>query len=72
MNGTADMPGMPGPWITGGRPCAGTGSCIRARTMPGGGVQVGDPAVPGKVQDYTRGEWDSFLAGAKDGEFDGI
>jgi hypothetical protein len=47
------------------------GNCVEVAHLPGGGVAVRDSkdrAKPPHV--YTRGEWDAFLAGAKNGEFD--
>jgi Domain of unknown function (DUF397) len=48
-----------------------SGECVQAAFLPGGGVALrhsGDPE--GSVLIYTRREWDAFLKGAKDGEFD--
>ena len=45
--------------------------CVETAVLPGGGVAVRDSKNPGgSVLRYTRGEWEAFLEGAKDGEFD--
>jgi hypothetical protein len=47
------------------------GNCVEVAHLPGGGVAVRDS----KHRDlaahvYTRREWEAFLIGAKNGEFD--
>jgi hypothetical protein len=47
------------------------GECVEAAFLPDGGVAVRHSKDPdGSVLVYTRREWDAFLKGAKDGEFD--
>jgi hypothetical protein len=47
------------------------GQCVQAAFLPDGGVALRHSTDPdGSVLIYTRGEWDAFLKGAKDGEFD--
>ena len=47
------------------------GNCVEVAHMPGGGVAVRDSKDRAKAAHmYTRGEWEAFLAGAKNGEFD--
>jgi hypothetical protein len=47
------------------------GECVETAFLPDGGVAVRHSKDPhGSVLRYTRGEWDAFLKGAKDGEFD--
>jgi Domain of unknown function (DUF397) len=47
------------------------GNCVEVAHLPGGGVAVRDSKDRGKVPHvYTRGEWEAFLVGAKNGEFD--
>ena len=47
------------------------GECVQAAFLPDGGVALRHSKDPdGSVLVYTRGEWDAFLKGAKDGEFD--
>ncbi|MCW2875133.1 DUF397 domain-containing protein [Actinacidiphila oryziradicis] len=38
--------------------------------LPGGGVAMRSAADPGTVLRYTKAEWDAFVLGARDGEFD--
>jgi hypothetical protein len=47
------------------------GQCVQAAFLPDRGVALRHSRDPeGSVLIYTRGEWDAFLKGAKDGEFD--
>jgi hypothetical protein len=47
------------------------GECVQTAFLPGGSVAVRHSKDPdGSILVYTRGEWDAFLKGAKDGEFD--
>jgi len=47
------------------------GACVQTAFLPDGGVAVRHSKDPdGSVLRYTRREWDAFLKGAKDGEFD--
>ena len=47
-----------------------SGNCVEVR-LHGGRVEVRDSKDPrGGVLRYTADEWDAFIAGAKDGEFD--
>jgi hypothetical protein len=48
------------------------GNCVEVAHLPnGGGVAVRDTKDRAKAPHvYTRPEWDAFLAGAKNGEFD--
>ncbi|MCK9876998.1 DUF397 domain-containing protein [Frankia sp. Ag45/Mut15] len=46
------------------------GMCVEVAPL-GEGVAVRDSKDPlGPVLAFTAGEWDAFLAGARDGEFD--
>jgi hypothetical protein len=46
-----------------------TGSCVEA-TKSGDGVAVRDSKDPdGPVLRFNRAEWNSFIAGVRDGEF---
>nr|MDT0663688.1 DUF397 domain-containing protein [Micromonospora sp. DSM 115978] len=46
------------------------GMCVEAAQV-GHDIAVRDSKNPtGPVLVFTRGEWDAFLAGARDGEFD--
>jgi Domain of unknown function (DUF397) len=45
--------------------------CVEAAFLPEGRVALRHSKDPdGSVLIYTRGEWEAFLKGAKDGEFD--
>ncbi|HEY3733668.1 MAG TPA: DUF397 domain-containing protein [Streptosporangiaceae bacterium] len=47
------------------------GGCVEVAHLPDGGVAVRDTKDRGKAPHvYTRHEWQCFLAGAKNGEFD--
>ena len=48
-----------------------SGACEEVSHMPGGGVAVNDSKDRAKAPHvYTRREWEAFLTGAKNGEFD--
>lgn len=38
--------------------------------LPGGGIAMRSSLDHGTVLRYTKAEWDAFVLGAKDGEFD--
>ena len=47
------------------------GNCVEVAHLPGGGVAVRDSKDRVKAPHvYTRPEWEAFLVGAKNGEFD--
>jgi hypothetical protein len=47
------------------------GGCVEAALTPAGGVLVRDTKDRTKpAHEYTAGEWDAFIKGAKAGEFD--
>ena len=48
-----------------------SGACVEVAHLPGGGVAVRDSKDRAKAPHvYTRREWQAFLTGAKNGEFD--
>jgi Domain of unknown function (DUF397) len=48
-----------------------SGACVEVAHLPGGGVAVRHSKDRAKAPHvYTRREWDAFLTGAKNGEFD--
>ncbi|MCW6008245.1 DUF397 domain-containing protein [Micromonospora sp. CPCC 205371] len=59
-------------WIMSSRSTGNGGSCVEARRHEGH-VEVRNSKAPeaGTVR-FTTEEWDSFLYGAKRGEFDGL
>ena len=47
------------------------GACVEVANLPNGGRAVRDSKDPsGPVLTFTRREWEAFVGGAKDGEFD--
>lgn len=57
-------------WFTSSHSTA-TGECVAVAHLDGGMVGVRDSKNPnGPVLVFTPGEWDAFLSGAADGEFD--
>lgn len=47
------------------------GNCVEVAHLPGGGVAVRDSKDRAKpAHRYSRREWEAFLVGAKNGEFD--
>jgi len=47
------------------------GNCVEVAHLPGGGVALRDTKDRSKdAHVYTRSEWEAFLVGAKNGEFD--
>jgi hypothetical protein len=59
-------------WIMSSRSTGNGGSCVQARRYAGL-IEVRNSKAPaaGTVR-FTTEEWDSFLDGAKKGEFDGL
>ncbi|PRX12598.1 uncharacterized protein DUF397 [Actinoplanes italicus] len=50
----------------------GTARCVQARFLAAGGVAIRHSADDrSAVLRYTQAEWDAFVQGVKDGEFDG-
>ncbi len=48
-----------------------SGNCVEVAELPNGGRAVRDSKDPtGPILRFTRREWDAFIGGAKDGEFD--
>lgn len=46
------------------------GTCLDVQHLGDGTVQTRHSKRPEVVTDYTPGEWDTFIAGAKAGMFD--
>ena len=47
------------------------GNCVEVAGLPGGHIGVRDSKdVRGPVLRFTPGEWDAFLGGVRNGEFD--
>jgi hypothetical protein len=51
-------------------PDAATDDRVEIAYLPGGAVAMRSAASPETVLRYTKGEWDAFVLGARDGEFD--
>lgn len=49
--------------------CVG-GECVEVSPLIGGGVGVRDSKNPDVHLEFSRDDWDAFLAGAKNGDFD--
>jgi len=48
-----------------------SGNCVEAAGLPAGAVAVRNSRYPdGPALVFTRAEWDAFLLGARDGDFD--
>jgi hypothetical protein len=67
----SDLPDLSGAnWRTSSLSQSG-GECVEAAFLPDGRVALRHSRDPdGSVLIYTPREWDAFLKGAKDGEFD--
>jgi len=49
------------------------GNCVEVASLPDGQIGVRDSKNPeGPVLRFTSGEWQAFLGGARNGEFDGF
>ena len=46
------------------------GNCVEMATLPNGGVAMRDSKNPRTILRFTRPEWDAFIAGVNNGEFD--
>ena len=46
-------------------------NCVEVASLPGNGIGVRDSKdTEGPVLQFTPGEWDAFLGGVRNGEFD--
>ncbi len=49
------------------------GNCVEVADLTGGGIGVRDSKDPaGPILRFTPSEWDAFLGGVRNGEFDGF
>lgn len=55
-------------WIKSSR--SASGACVEVAHTEDGDYLMRDSKEPGTELCFTPAEWDAFLAGAKDGEFD--
>jgi hypothetical protein len=50
-----------------------SGNCVEAAQLPAGAVALRNSRYPdGPALVFTRAEWDAFLLGARDGDFESI
>jgi hypothetical protein len=48
-----------------------SGNCVEVADMPGGSIGLRNSRhTNGPVLEFTAGEWQAFLAGARNGDFD--
>ena len=67
---TLGDPGSGSNWVKSSLSFA-NGNCVEVAHLPGGGVAVRDSKDRAKAPHvYNRAEWEAFLAGARNGEFD--
>jgi hypothetical protein len=61
----------PGPeWVKSSLSFA-NGNCVEVKPLPGGTVAVRNSRNQrGPLLEYTRDEWEAFIGGVKNGEFD--
>jgi hypothetical protein len=64
------MPGTDALWVKSSYSFA-NGNCVEVANLTGGHVGVRDSKnIPGPVLRFTPDEWNAFLGGVRDGEFD--
>jgi hypothetical protein len=72
---TGGGPGRPGSgpdWVKSSMSYA-NGNCVEVASLPDGEIGVRDSKDPdGAVLRFTHDEWQAFLGGARNGEFDSI
>jgi hypothetical protein len=70
ISGTG-APGITGPWVKSSRSGPTGGNCVEVAFLADGDVAMRNSREPdGPALIFTRAEWDAFLGGARDGEFD--
>ncbi|MEU3170165.1 DUF397 domain-containing protein [Streptosporangium sp. NPDC006930] len=63
---------LPQPFTWRKSSCSGSGdNCVEVAPLPGGGQAVRDSKNPdGPVLRFTPEQWNTFIGGVRDGEFD--
>jgi hypothetical protein len=65
-----ETPGTGAHWIKSSLSFS-NGNCVEVASLPEGGIGVRDSKdAAGPVLRFTPGEWDAFLGGVRNGEFD--
>jgi hypothetical protein len=68
--GSTHAGGSTGPWIKSSYSGPTGGNCVEVAFLADGDVAMRNSREPnGPALIFTRGEWDAFLNGARDGEF---
>lgn len=69
MSGSVEPTGLA--WRKSARSGPQGGNCVEVADLPDGGVAVRDSKDPdGPKLSFTLAEWQAFIGGVKDGEFD--
>ncbi len=72
LSSRGERPGPGSSWIKSSLSYA-NGNCVEVATLPGGEIGVRNSRDPGgPVLTFTPDEWDAFLGGVRNGEFDGF
>jgi hypothetical protein len=67
-----ELPGSRSYWIKSSLSYA-NGNCVEVASLPGGTVGVRNSRdAAGPVLTFTPDEWDAFLGGVRNGDFDGF
>jgi hypothetical protein len=70
LGGRSGRPGSDPHWIKSSLSLS-NGNCVEVASLPGGQIGVRDSKDPqGPVLRFTSDEWQAFLGGAQNGEFD--
>ncbi len=70
MRGSGPEPEPTGSWIKSSLSFS-NGNCVEVASLPGGAIGVRDSKdATGPVLQFTAAEWDAFLGGVRNGEFD--
>jgi hypothetical protein len=68
---SANARDIPGPWVKSSYSGPTGGNCVEIAFLADGGVAMRNSRDPeGAALVFTQAEWDAFLGGARDGEFE--